>query len=199
MTIQSILRHHGFNCARKVLPSGRLVFETNSRASAPTARAGLAVTSHTFHGGDQPTDPTGDPAWWLMPGELDNDVDAMSTYFPDFKLVSGDEESPPVWYGQIATRLGPFWIAVAHRFDRTLPNVVPIQPASRGRRVGRRFWPAPHLYLNGNLCVAAMEDWEPQRDTVATVVAWAAHWHAFYVEWYFTGKWPAERYVAEAS
>lgn len=197
MTIQNILKHHGFNCARTVLPSGKLVFAT-ARAG-PVAAVGLPMTSHTFHGGDEPADSANEIAWWLEPDALGRDLEAMGRYFPDFMLLPGDSGSAAAWYGPMNTQLGSFQIAVIHRFDHALPLVVPLQPSARGRRVGRRMVAAPHMYLNGNLCVAAGDDWDAQRDTIATVVAWASHWHAFYVEWFFTGKWPAEQYVAEAS
>ena len=194
MTIQQLLRHHGFNCARRVLPSGRLTFDVPTASGSPL---GLAVTTHTFHGGSESIDDVEKAPWWLAPNALERDRAAMAEYFPTFSEVARDADRPPAWFGSIDTKFGGFNVGIVHRFDHGLPAVIPINPEARGRRRGRQYIRAPHTYTNGNLCIAATDDWEPARDTVATVVAWTAHWHAFYVEWLFTGKWPAEMYVAE--
>ncbi|OMC34463.1 hypothetical protein A5739_05960 [Mycobacterium colombiense] len=196
MTIKEMLRHHGYNCSRVVLPSGRLEFQTSK---ATTACVGLPLTTHTFHGGDEPVETADNAPWWLAKGALDRDRAEMKDYFPSFVEIGGDAELAPAWVGLIETRIGHFRIAVIHRFDHSLPKVVPIEPKNRVKRIGRRLIDAPHLYTNGNLCVAAQEDWDCDRDSIATVVAWAAHWHAFYVEWLFTGNWPSEGYIAEAA
>ena len=200
MTIQQLLRHHGHNCARRVLPSGRLVFDSAAtRLSLGAATPGLQMSSHTFHGGDEVEDGSDGPPWWMSNSALDRDRAEMDRFFPSFVEIPGDSSTAPAWFGTVETQAGEFKVGIVHRFDHTLPAVVPLAPKRRGRQRGRRFEAAPHLYTNGNLCVASVEDWDETRDSVATVVAWAAHWHAFYVEWLFTGRWPAESYVAEAA
>lgn len=178
------------------MPSGRLEFHTSQSGAASV---GFPMPTHTFHGGDEPVEASGNDPWWLEAGALDWDRAHMTRYFPGFVEISGSADLAPAWFGRIETRVGKFEIAVIHRFNRSLPKVVPIKPKKRIRRRGRRLIDAPHMYTNGHLCVAATDDWDPARDSVATVVAWAAHWHAFYVEWLFTGVWPSEGYVAEAA
>lgn len=178
------------------MPSGRVEFRTSKSAAASV---GFPMTTHAFHGGDEPAEATGKVAWWLIPGALDRDRAEMQKYFPGFVEIGGEIDLAPAWVGVIETRVGEFQIAVIHRFDHGLPKVVPVEPKKRTRRKGRRLIEAPHTYTSGNLCIAAQQDWDPARDSVANVVAWAAHWHAFYVEWLFTGIWPSEGFVAEAA
>lgn len=197
MTIANLLKIHGHNLTRRVLPNGLLVFDTSTEVRQTASS--MPLKSHTFHGGEAPQDSKDSPGWWLAEGALDVEIEAMRTHFPDFRLIGGDADSPPAWVGSVRTNNAEFKIAVMHRYSRGLPDVAPIDPKPRRRRVGRIHLPAPHLYLNGFLCVAAQEDWDPSADTAATVVGWAAHWHACYVEWVYTGKWPTESYVSHAA
>ena len=64
-----------------------------------------------------------------------------------------------------------------------------------GRYEGRRFRRPPHLYDSGALCVAATSDWDQERHTTATAVAWGAHWFAAYTEWRMGGHWPTDGFV----
>ena len=199
MTIVDLLRRHGHNCTRRVLPSGLLVFD--DALPAGSTPAGMPLKQHTFHGGEPPQEQdTGYTSpWWLESGSLDRERAAMAEHFPRFMLVEGTADLPPAWAGAVRARRAEFQIMVMHRRDHGLPTVVPVSPKARRRWVGRRLIGAPHLYTSGDLCVAAAEDWDPEIDTVATVVGWAAHWHACYVEWFFTGKWPTEGYRADAA
>lgn len=193
MSIESILRKHGHNTPRLVLSTGRVVV-----GPAAVGVSGLAITSHTFHGGEAPlamavsTEP-----WWKEAGALDADRAAMRRYFPGFVELDDVEGQAPRWGGEIDTGRGKFWIVVQHRTDHSLPRVTPVHPTRRIRTRGRRAEKAPHLFTNGDLCVAAPDDWNAAIDTVATVVAWAAHWHAMYVHWYSGGPWAAESFEAK--
>lgn len=192
MTIAAVLKHHGHHCARSILTNGRLRFDIKSVSSTSVS---MPLKSHTFHGGSDHVEgaPSG---WWLEPGSMDVECEEMATYFPDFHLIEGTEDAPPAWYGTIHTSLGKYPVLISHRRDHSLPGVTPVNPVHRGRNVGRRFRRSPHLYDNGNLCVALESDWEAGSDTAATVVGWAAHWHAVYQEWFFTGKWATEKYIS---
>ena len=196
MTIAGMLRKHGHDTPRYVDGSGRVRFKTGTTATV----SGLAVTPHTFHGGKQHTPPSGASGkWWETPGIIERDREEMRAHFPSFYEVPADDECPPAWAGVIDTGRGKFPVIICHRTDLSLPSVVPAVPNQRQRREGRHVRKSPHLYLNGNLCVAAAEDWNPERDSIATVVAWAAHWHACYVDWLTSGQWPTEGIGARAA
>lgn len=188
MTIAGMLRKHGHDTPRYVDGSGKVKFKTGITAAV----SGLAVTPHTFHGGEQHTPPVTSEKWWETPGILERDREEMRVHFPSFYEVPADGEHPPAWAGVIDTGRGRFPVIICHRTDRSLPSIVPAEPNQRQRRQGRHLRKSPHLYLNGNLCVAAAEDWDPERDSIATVVAWTAHWHACYVDWLASGRWPTE-------
>ncbi len=193
MTIANILRLNGIDVERTVSPTGRIVFQGERGAVA-----GAPLKPHTFHDGEAPED--GDDGaragrWWQQDGALEREAAAMSRHFPGFVSAGGDQSLPPAWRGTIDTGRGKFDVIVQHRVDHGLPVVIPIAPRSFTRSDAfRRRRLAPHLYTNGNLCVAAEDDWNPAEDTAATVTAWAAHWYAMYVEWLFTGEWPADGY-----
>lgn len=196
MTIAGMLRKLGHNTPRYVDHSGRVRF----KPSTNSAVNGFAVTPHTFHGGEEHMPPldTG-RRWWEMPEVLDRDRQEMRVHFPEFREIPASEGLPPAWIGSIDTGYGRFSIAVCHRTDRSLPCVIPLAPKQRRRSEGRFNKQSPHLYLNGHLCVAAADDWNPERDSIATVVAWTAHWHACYVEWHASGQWPTEGFEARAA
>lgn len=189
MTIAGILRRHGHDIPRYVGPNGRVTFHI----SPHTAASGLAIQPHTFHGGTE-HEPDAGPAeqWWKNQETLKRDREAMKKFFPSFVELEASDSEAPGWYGKLDTGRGTFPILVRHRTDQTLPSVVPFAPSIRQRHQGKRTLKSPHLYLNGNLCVASAEDWDPNRDTIATVIAWAAHWHLCYGEWYVSGIWPTE-------
>lgn len=161
---------------------------------------GLALPSHTFHGGEEPASATTqDTKWWNDPAAIQRDREAMRRYFPSFTEVPATADSPPSWQGTIDSGRGRFSILLKHRADHGLPSVVPISPTVRLRSAGRRAVKSPHLYMSGNLCVASADDWDADRDSMATVVAWVAHWHACYVEWFAGGQWPTEGFHASAA
>lgn len=196
MTIADVLRANGTNVPRTVSPKGLVQFETDS-----TQAPGMPLKSHTFHGGDDAIDGEVDEArWWETEGALDRERETMAMWFPTFIEAAGDHDSPPAWGGVIDTGKRKFSVLFMHRWDRGLPLVIPITPESLSRNFGYRDRKdPPHLYTSGNLCVAAQEDWDPETDTMATVVAWAAHWLANYMEWTFTRKWPTEGYASLAA
>lgn len=200
MTVESILRLHGQDCPRVVLPSGRVILGPRS-ASYPGA---MAIAPHTFHGGAEPfadaPSATEQGLWWSTEGATERDRSEMKAYFPSFQELPSAADLPPAWFGTIVTDLGArFPILVQHREDHSLPVVIPMSPRRRGKNVGRRWIASPHLYLNGNLCVADVEDWDADRDSIATVVGWAAHWHTCYQAWLFTGRWPIHAFSGEAA
>lgn len=196
MTLLDVLRHQGHNVHPHVDQHGKIHYLTNSEA-APSALA--PVKPHTFHGGDDHVDAGAPAAWWEAPGVMANERAAVSAAFPGFVDISEAGE-PPLFAGEIDTGFGTFTVAIVHRRDHGLPMVVPLDGKRRERREGRRTRPSPHLYTSGRLCVAEEADWDPAVDTAATVIAWAAHWHAQYVVWWLTSReWPSEGYNPNAA
>lgn len=195
MTIANILRLNGIDVERTVSPEGRIIF-----AGERSIGTGAPLKPHTFHDGESPEAGVAHSGrWWEEDRALERELSAMSEHFPGFILAGGDPSLPPAWKGTIDTGHGKFELIVQHRVDHGLPLVIPVAPRSFSRSDSfRRRRSAPHLYLNGNLCVAAEEDWNASEDTAATVTAWTAHWYANYVEWLYTGTWPAEGYRGAA-
>lgn len=198
MSIPALLKHHGVHVPRFVTVAGRLVFdEVESTASGPVHHEYgpvTAVAPHRFHGGDE--EPEDDLAqqysdWWEEPTALARHVDAMRSSFPGFAYLPAEDGLPPSWGGIIDTGRGQFEVLVMTRRDQGLPRVHVTQPRL-GASAGRRWQKPPHLYSSGSLCVADSGDWDPDRDTAATVTAWAAHWLAAYSEWRITRQWPVE-------
>ncbi len=116
----------------------------------------------------------------------------MAEAFPAFRRV--EVRGRPAWHGFLDTGRGRFGVTVVHRPDGRLPYVIPDRPALFRRREGGRHRWAPHLFLNGDLCVASQEDWDVERDDATTVIAWTAEWLATFTTWRITGRdWPCER------
>lgn len=182
MSMVNLLRLHGVRSPRIVTAVGGIVIGGSSSD-------GLRVTPHKFHGGDDTPD-NGGP-WWTAPGALDRDREAMANWFPTFVELEGGSSVPPAWEGVINTGRGSFAVTIRHRLDHGVPHVVPAHHNLGRERRGVHVDP-PHVFLNGNLCIASVEDWDSDRDTVATAVAWTAHWFACYVEWRLSGQWPVE-------
>lgn len=159
--------------------------------SHPDFGAVSAVAPHQFHGdGPEPEDEVASVDWWDDQAQLQRHVDALSASFPGFRRLDGDH--PPIWYGDLDTGRGKFTVALALRSDRGLPFVRVIKGGKLGIPNGRRVFNSPHLYLNGALCIADQSDWDPDVHTVATAVAWTAHWLAAFTEWRITRRWPVE-------
>ncbi|BCW36553.1 hypothetical protein StoSoilA2_26090 [Arthrobacter sp. StoSoilA2] len=199
MTIAALLRHHGVNVPRYVTVEGRVVFDgvtTTGPGAHNHATLGTVtpVASHTFHGGDEESDAKGDAltAWWADEEEINRHIEAMKKSFPKFTYVPAGNDLGPCWVGAIDTGRGKFNVAVILRHDKQLPRVAVLGVGRLGVPVGRRWVQSPHLYDNGNLCVADVGDWKPEEHTAATVTAWASHWLAAYTEWRMTRRWPAE-------
>lgn len=191
MTLPSLLRHVGVHVPRGVTVSGRVI--TGSHASGLTQ-----VEPHIFHGGsgDMESTLTAPLAhWWTDPEALAADVAHMAEVFPQF-LVAPTEDLRYV--GTLDTGRGRFEIALEARSLGRVPRIVPVRPHSLGRRSGRGFTRAPHLFDNGDLCVATDEDWIASSRRSATAVAWAAHWLAAYTDWRIGGPWPTTGFQPHA-
>lgn len=200
----ALLSHFGINTARFVTHTGEIVFDgvtkTGNSFSHATLGAVSPVTKHSFHGGeDEPDDgPAGPIVWWHDESQIKRHIEAMENAFPNFVYVPPDDRSGPCWGGIIDTGRGKFEVGIFPRADQGLPRVV-VFNRRLGTPVGRNWHNSPHLYLNGNLCVAERTDWYPAEHTVATVTAWAAHWLAAYTEWRMSRHWPVEGVHAVAS
>lgn len=203
MTIPALLSHFGIDAKRYVTSGGRVIFDgvTASRGVAThhTYGAVTPIVNHRFHGDeDEPVNERTPTAWWTDPDKLARHDDAVKAAFPGF-VRSSSEEAPPAWGGVIDTGRGKFTIGVFTRWDEGLPSVSLINGPRLGVPEGRRWTPSPHLYLNGSLCVAERDDWQPGEHTVATVIAWAAHWLAAYTDWRISRRWPVEGVQIDAA
>ncbi len=191
MSMAGLLAKFGHDAGRWVSADGRV-----SIAPASTGSSGYSIRPHTFHGGEDPVDSSRPSSsrqrWWADESAMEAERAVMASAFPGFEEVPGDEQNPPAWYGVLDSGRGKFPVFLVHRWDHELPAVVPVQLTRRGKAKGKGWVKAPHLYLSGNLCVADVSDWNASQNTMADVVAWAAHWHACYVEWLSTDKWPSE-------
>lgn len=204
MSMPALLSHFGINTARFVSQTGEIVFDgvmkTVNGFTHGTLGVVTPVAKHTFHGGeDEPDDiPAGPAVWWDDETQLARHIEAMETSFPDFVYVAPDDDSGPCWGGTIDTGRGKFEVGILPRRDQALPRVV-VFNRRLGAQAGRKWQDSPHLYLNGNLCIADRNDWNPAEHTAATVTAWAAHWLAAYTEWRMSRRWPVEGVQAVAS
>lgn len=189
MTIETALRRLGHDVRREVLPNGRLRFIAGKTFPA----SGLALQPHRFHGGDPIID-DGIVAHWSTGDDLARDRAAMALHFPSWAehSIAG---APTSWAGTIDTGNGRFRVRVTHRRDRELPRVQVVS-ANLSKTHPRSRRSTPHLYTNGDLCVADRADWEAEEMTIADVVGWSAHWLACYVAWIASSKWPTDGYVA---
>lgn len=206
MTMPALLSHFGMGDARFVTASGQIVFDGVARTSDgafthPIYGAVTAVANHTFHGGTSETDAgtRENAAWWDNEAAIKRQVDAMKQAFPQFTYVPAADGTTPCWWGELDTGRGRYKVAIVLRHDRGLPFVAVLGHRRLGVQSGRTWERSPHLYLNGDICIASSEDWHPDEHTAATATAWAAHWLAAYTEWRFTRRWPAEGVHAVAS
>jgi hypothetical protein len=146
------------------------------------------VAGHTFHGGDDPQTSEA-TAWWEIDEiAADQERAAMARAFPSFAEIAVDGRWG--WLGTIDTGRGSFLVEILNQPDRSLPSVRVIRPGHLGRPAGKRMRRPPHLYDSGRLCVASLNDWQPDQHNAVTVTAWAAHWLAAYTEWLITLRWP---------
>lgn len=204
MSMPALLSHFGINAARFVTNTGEIVFDGVTNAGGGFAHAVhgavTPVAKHTFHGGgEEPDDGHAGPvAWWDDKVQIDRHIEAMEKAFPFFLYVPPEDNCGPCWGGLIDTGRGKFQVGIFPRRDQGLPRIV-VFDRRLGMPAGRRWQPSPHLYVNGNLCVADRDEWDPDNHTVATAVAWAAHWLAAYTEWRMSRRWPIEGVRAVAS
>lgn len=195
MTIADLLTHHGHARPRWVNVDGRVVFGAPATASS----AALAMKPHTFHGGDDPveTEDRGDP-WWAESAMLERHLEAMTTHFPGFEYLEPEEGHTPAWTGELDTGRGRFRVLVMTRRDRGLPFVAILGPKI-GKNTRRGWTMPPHTFVSGSPCIADQSDWDTDDDTVATAVAWTAHWLAAYTEWRMIGRWPIGGFQPDAA
>lgn len=197
MSLPNLLRRVGHTVPRGVSIDGRIVTGAAARVAVAAGTA-TWVEPHVFHGGEDPTEPEESASgWWTDADARRRDIEAMAAAFPDFQLT--EEGGMYKWEGVLDTGRGRFRIKIVDSPTKALPTVVPVQPQAFTRHEGRRFVRSPHLYLSGNLCVADRDDWDPERHTTATVVAWAAHWLAAYTDWRLSGCWPTQGFVPDAA
>lgn len=199
MTIAALLGHFGISVPRYVTMDGQIVFAgvtASGGAGYTHATHGtvVPVANHTFHGGEKEPDdgPDAPTHWWNDDHEIARHIEDMEKVFPKFTYVPDEGDLSPCWIGEIDTGRGKFRLGVILRRDKGLPAVRVLGGPRLGVNAGRRWRPSPHLYLNGNLCVADRDDWDPDEHTAATVTAWAAHWLAAFTEWRITRHWPVE-------
>ena len=204
MSIASLLHHHGVDVPRYVTVNGQVIFDDVHSTSVGFAHSTFGsvtpVANHTFHGGDEAADNVSlhEDVWWNDDTRLQRHISAMEQAFPRFIYLAAADGVGPCWGGELDTGRGKFKVIVMTRGDEGLPRVAVIGP-KLGAHAGRRWIPAPHLYLNGNLCVADESEWDPSVHSVATATAWAAHWLAAYTEWRMTRQWPVAGVMSVAS
>lgn len=189
MSLASAMKYHGMTLDRWMDSTGKV-----HHGARPTAAA-MPLASHTFHAGEEATDDTKQPKWWLEEDAMTREREQMRTWCPQFTEFPGNDEQPPMWHGTINTGMTTFSVAIVHRVDHGLPFIVPIGEGTRLRKS------TPHRYVNGNLCVASAEDWDPTEHTAAIAVGWAAHWFSCYIDWLFSGckTWPLESHAQQAA
>lgn len=205
MTMPALLSHFGMNDVRFVAAGGQIVFDgvtslANGAFTHPVHGSVTAVAQHTFHGGEEEPDAGAldMTAWWEDEAAIGRHVASMEHAFPQFTYLPASDDRSPCWWGEIDTGRGRFKVVIILRRDGGLP-FVSVLNRRLGVQSGRRWERPPHVYLNGDLCVASSEDWQPDEHTAATATAWAAHWLAAYTEWRFRREWPAEGVHAVAS
>lgn len=204
MSMPALLSHFGINTARYVTTTGEVVFDGISKVgggySHPTHGTVTAVPNHTFHGDEEEPDDrdAGPSTWWDDEARMNRHIEAMNQSFPNFLYLPPGDGSGPSWSGVIDTGRGTFNVGIFLRRDEGLPSIV-VFNRRLGAAAGRRWQHAPHLYDNGNLCVADRDEWVPGEHTAATATAWAAHWLAAYTEWRMSRRWPVKGVQSVAS
>lgn len=206
MSMPALLSQFGIDTQRFVTVDGRAIFDGVSSGSAGSfahAEHGpvSSMSSHTFHGdGPEPVDAPSDRRWWDDDAKLQRHIDVTAAAFPGFQQYEDDDETnPPAWYGDINTGRGTFLVMVVTRKDEGLPRVRVIRGGKLGVSVNGRWRSSPHLFDNGSLCIADQSDWDPETHTVATAVAWTAHWLAAFTEWRILRRWPVDGFLANAA
>lgn len=195
MSIPSLLSHIGMYVPRGVSVDGRIIGGSEAGYAIAQGTA-TAVVPHTFHGGDEPAERSGERPWWEGDERRSRDIAAMRGAFPGFELVDPDKY---LWRGVIDTGRGRFEISVVGSPSGQIPSIGVEHPRQLVRPEGRSMRRSPHLYDSGRLCVAAAEDWDQDKHTTATAIGWAAHWLAAYTEWRMSGHWPIPGYVPRAA
>lgn len=206
MTIAALVGHFAATKPRYVTVNGQIVFDEITAGNTggymhPIHGPVTPVQKHTFHGGVEEAVEAADheACWWTKPELIQRHIDEMAQAFPGFTYLSPEPDSVPTWIGQIDTGRGKFPIGIALRSDQGLPRIFLLSKIKLGASAGRRWVRSPHLYDNGNLCVADAAEWDSEIHTAATATAWAAHWLAAYTEWRITRKWPVTGVEAVAA
>jgi hypothetical protein len=193
MSMASLLRHHGVTVPRYVTVNGQIVFDNVTSTADGNVHNTFGpvtkVADHTFHGGFEPS---AAPVGELNDStHLERHIDAVAQAFPHFEYHEPAEGHGASWSGLINTGRGRFKLTIALRRDGSLPAAI-VTNAHLGASIRGRWVPAPHLFMNGNLCIADQDDWVPSIHTAATAIAWSAHWLAAYTEWRMARVWPVE-------
>lgn len=201
MSLTQLITRMSGRTPRFVTVSGQVISSSHVVASNgayhhPQHGVLTPVARHTNHGGHPPNEGDHRPWWETDPDRLEQERPAMAVAFPGF--IEVEHDGRPAWRGTLNTGRGEFEVTVVHRPDHGLPHVVPSHPSLFRRKQGRRFVNSPHLYLNGNLCVAGQDDWDADRYDATVVTAWTAHWLATFTTWRITGRaWPCDGSVVD--
>jgi hypothetical protein len=181
---------------RGVTVGGAIVLGDSPAQSVGGASAVTPLAPHRFHGGDDLSPDRADTtkSWWIRsPEKKDADIADMMERFSDVTVIDDDQDlAYKVTY---ETGRGRYSVFILPQVDETLPSVFAIQPKTLGRRQGRNFKKAPHLYLSGALCIADRSDWAGKEYKTSVAAAWTAHWLACYTAWRMNGIWPSEGYA----
>jgi ubiquitin-protein ligase len=106
----------------------------------------------------------------------------MRERFPGFLLTRG-ATGLLSWRGV----LRPVKSAPAYEISVTVPARYPYEPPMLRVERPTLLPGAPHLFLNGSLCVYR-QSWDPLRGTIASVVPLVAAWLTAYEHWRETGE-----------
>lgn len=108
------------------------------------------------------------------------EVVVMHAHFPGFQLTKGTNGSL-TWVGVVTpTPEDDFLVAIVYpdNYPYQSPALWALEPPLRPG--------APHLYMDGSLCIHA-NNWDPERGTAASCVTLAAAWLVAYEAWRQTG------------
>lgn len=203
MTLPALISKMSGRIPRFVAVDGQVVSGTSVISTAngyhhPEQGQVTPIVRHANHGGKTPDEYRRRPWWHEERARVEDEMMVMASAFPGFELVGA--AGAPAWRGVLNTGRGRFEVTVVHRADHGLPHVVPNRPSLFRRSEAGRTRRSPHLYDNGNLCVAGQDDWDPVSHDASVVVGWAAHWLASFTEWRITGRgWPCSGVDVDAA
>lgn len=190
MSIKSLLQTIGTSVPRYVTVDGRIVTEYST--SLPLSDLS-PVAPHRFHGGATPVKAGASPPWWRNDEAKANDIADMRRAFRN--LVVLDQDDDLAYAVEFNTGRGVVRCVLLPQFDQSLPRIFPVNPKRLGRRDARArggFHLPPHVFTNGQLCIADEEAWNATERSTVVAGCWTAHWLACYTEWKIFGVWPTE-------